>query len=171
MATRPPKPTLKSRSSSQDNKLGISVKYDDIRKQLTSTHIHHDVNNNNQNNNLEHINMSKAVFNKAFTGSTDSHQAIYDEKKALLNHRYSYQKTNQLPPSNPYQTGDSLVNVGDFIGNDAIYLHDDLSQLPQIDEKILTTTLKNRFENRKFYVRIATHLLRRGDFYEHVMTL
>lgn len=165
MASRPPKSTLKSRGSgnpgSNNHKLGITVNYDDVRKQLSSTQMNQDVNNNQQNTNpnFEHIHMNRAVYNNAFTGRTDS-QATAEEKKALLNYKQSgYQQQQQQQYLQPKQKQqqmsymtDSTVNVGDFIGSDGFYLHDDLSQLPQLDEKILTTTLKNRFESRKYYV-------------------
>lgn len=169
MASRPPKSTLKSRGSGNpgntNHKLGITVNYDDVRKQLSSTQMNQDVNNNHQNTspNFEHIHMNRAVYNNAFTGSTES-QATAEEKKALLNCRQSghQQQQQYLQPKQHQQQQmsymtDSTVNVGDFIGSDGFYLHDDLSQLPQLDDKMLTTALKNRFESRKYYVSNADY--------------
>ena len=46
---------------------------------------------------------------------------------------------------------DSFFNPSNYILSE-VYINDDLSQLPSVDEKSIVTCIKNKFENHKYYV-------------------
>lgn len=83
-----------------------------------------DQNNNNNKKALSSINFNQAIFNKNFIPMQTIHNDSVETDSTL----YS---TNM--PSE-------------------IYLSDDLSLLPVIDEKTLFSTLKSKFEMRKYFV-------------------
>ena len=90
---------------------------------------------NNNNNQKFNVNFNSAIFNKNFL-----EQTIHDER--------TRQKKEATLPSES-----SIVNLGNFIGNEPVYMNDDLSLLPHIDEKSIFNVLKNKFEVQKYHVK------------------
>lgn len=83
--------------------------------------------NDNDNRQMNDINFNNAIFNKNFIPM----QAIHNDSSE-----------SETPTFN------SNLNTTD------VYLNDDVSLLPVIDEKSLLSTLKAKFEMRKYYVNI-----------------
>lgn len=77
-------------------------------------------------NNLDNINFSNAVFNKNF----------------IPMQNFTQNETGDFEPN----TFNSNLNTTDA------FLSDDLSLMPLIDEKSILSTIKSKFEMRKFHV-------------------
>jgi hypothetical protein len=83
---------------------------------------------------------------------------VYDPTKSKTNNiamqsiNGTSSNTGGYTDSSENLAGESFFNPNNYILNDA-YMHDDLSTLPSVDEKSILACLKNKFENRKYFVR------------------
>lgn len=88
--------------------------------------------NHQKQTNLENVNFNNAVFNKNFI--------------PMQNMTHNETSDSDTPTFN------SNLNTTD------VFVNDDISLLPIIDEKTILSTLKAKFEMRKFYVNF-NHLI------------
>jgi chitin synthase len=125
------------------NQNTLKVKNDLINEEIRSRfHNQNQDTSNDMNNNSTqkfNINFNNAVFNKNFM-----EQSIHDER--AQQHKHAIEQS-------------STVNVGNYIGNEPIYMSDDLSLLPHVDEKSLHNVLKAKFETQKYQCYIGELLV------------
>lgn len=107
--------------------------------------------------NTQNMRSNDANNNKMYSKSynTDKNKRNYLEQ-TINDERNRYGQEQQA---------ETTVDFGNFIGNEAqMFMQDDLSQLPHIDDKIMTNALKNKFEVQKYYVRILNDSLSHYKF-------
>jgi len=104
-----------------------------------------DLNNNNNPELIDQqqkfsLNFNNAVFNRNFLEPTNLDDR---QQKKELNYQQRQATTMES----------SVVNLGNMIGNEPVYMSDDLALLPHIDDKTLLNVLKSKFEMQKYHVR------------------
>jgi len=129
-------PSLKAHSDLVNEE--IRLRFNNKNKKYS----HNDLNNNNtravDETHKLMPNFKNAVYNRDFLESTN----VIDDKQNI--NRQQYQTQSQES---------SIVNLGKFIGNEPVYMVDDIALLPHIDDKTLLNVIKNNFETQKFHVR------------------
>jgi hypothetical protein len=109
----------------------------------------------------------KSIFSQAKIGPPDTANEMSTNSATIninandKNNNYAYSNGHKAQDKNyvPMQTfhnesveTDSTIYNSNLVMD--VYLSDDLSLLPIIDDKTLLSTLKAKFENRKYYVNV-----------------